>query len=225
MAHERHLTMPRVPYRGRSRRPGAAELIATSDVIIGATLMARASADLAAAPAGLPFQNVTLSGASPATTGHAQAAPHNNPSGTASARDQRSGSPSISDRVWLFCSDLFGQAMRSYLSWSRAWWTRSVLAAEVECPVRLEVPVVDDGAEPEDGLGSLHAPPGAGDVEAVADQVAARAFDDSGGDRPAGGECLVVAQVLLVVRSGSARSVPRRSAGFRAQPGRWRPAR
>jgi hypothetical protein len=32
-----------------------------------------------------------------------------------------------------------------------------VLAAHVECPLRLEVPVVDDGAEPEDGLGSLDA--------------------------------------------------------------------
>jgi hypothetical protein len=39
-----------------------------------------------------------------------------------------------------------------------------VLAADMECPVRLEVPVVDDGAEPEDGLGSLDAPPGAGDT-------------------------------------------------------------
>lgn len=28
-----------------------------------------------------------------------------------------------------------------------------MLAADVECPVRLEVPVVDDGAESEDGLG------------------------------------------------------------------------
>jgi hypothetical protein len=42
-----------------------------------------------------------------------------------------------------------------------------VPAADVECPVRLEVSVVDDGAEPEDGLGSLDSPPGAGDIEAV----------------------------------------------------------
>jgi hypothetical protein len=34
-------------------------------------------------------------------------------------------------------------------------------------------------------------------LEAVADQVPARAFYHSGGDRPAGCECLVVAQVLL----------------------------
>lgn len=52
-----------------------------------------------------------------------------------------------------------------------------MLAAHVECPVRLEVPVVDDGAEPEEGLGSLHAPPGAGDAETVADQMPARALD------------------------------------------------
>jgi len=44
-----------------------------------------------------------------------------------------------------------------------------VLAAQVECPARLEVPVVDDGAKPEDGLGSLDAPPGAGDGEAITD--------------------------------------------------------
>jgi hypothetical protein len=42
-----------------------------------------------------------------------------------------------------------------------------MLAAQVKCPVRLEVddigiiPVVDDGAEPEDGLSSLDAPPAA----------------------------------------------------------------
>jgi len=60
------------------------------------------------------------------------------------------------------------------------------------------IPVVDDGTEAEDGLGSLDAPPGAGDIEAVTDQVAARAFYHSGGDRPAGCECLVVAQVPLV---------------------------
>ena len=40
-----------------------------------------------------------------------------------------------------------------------------MLAAQVKCPVRLEVPVVDDGAEPEDGLGSLDAPPGAGSTD------------------------------------------------------------
>ena len=44
-----------------------------------------------------------------------------------------------------------------------------VLAADMECPVRLEVLIVDDGAEPEDGLGSLDAPPGAGDIEAITD--------------------------------------------------------
>ena len=27
-------------------------------------------------------------------------------------------------RVWLFCSDPYGQTMRSYLSWLGAWWTR-----------------------------------------------------------------------------------------------------
>jgi hypothetical protein len=37
-----------------------------------------------------------------------------------------------------------------------------VFAAHVECPVRLEVSVVDDSAEAEDGLGALDAPPGAG---------------------------------------------------------------
>ena len=35
-------------------------------------------------------------------------------------------------------------------------------------------PFVDDGAEPEDGLGSLDAPPGAGDGEAITDHMPAR---------------------------------------------------
>ncbi len=72
-----------------------------------------------------------------------------------------------------------------------------VLAAQVKCPVGFEVPVADDGAEPEEGLGALETPAGAGDVEAVADQMPGRAFHYSGGHRPAGGECLVAAQVLL----------------------------
>jgi hypothetical protein len=62
-----------------------------------------------------------------------------------------------------------------------------VLAARVECPVRLEVSVVEDGAEPEDGFGPGQPSADARDVEAVADQVPARSFDHSGGDRPPGG--------------------------------------
>src|SRR5690349_19140791 len=60
-----------------------------------------------------------------------------------------------------------------------------VLAGDVPVPVVAEVAVGGDGAQPEDGLGSLQAPAGAGDAHPVLDEVAAGAFDDAGGDRPA----------------------------------------
>src|SRR5260370_12622103 len=75
-----------------------------------------------------------------------------------------------------------------------------VVAGGMECPGRLEVVIVDGGGEPEDGLGARDAPPGAGDAESVTDEMPACALHYSSGDRPAGRECLVVAQVLLVVR-------------------------
>jgi hypothetical protein len=73
-----------------------------------------------------------------------------------------------------------------------------VLAFEVETPVFVEVAVADDRAEGEDGFGSVQAPPGPSDGEAVGDQVAAGALDDPGRDRPACFQCLVVVQVLLL---------------------------
>src|SRR5258706_4340547 len=74
-----------------------------------------------------------------------------------------------------------------------------MLLGEVERPVGVEVPVVLWGAESQDGLGALDAPPGAGDVETIADQVPAGAFHDPCRDRPARGQRHVVAQVLLLV--------------------------
>ena len=56
---------------------------------------------------------------------------------------------------------------------------------EVERPVVVEVVVAADGSELEDGFGAVESPAGAGDVHAVLDEVAARALDDAGGDRPA----------------------------------------
>ena len=53
-----------------------------------------------------------------------------------------------------------------------------VLAGQVVAPVVVEVAVADDGAQGEDGLGALESPACSGDVEAVADQAAAGAFDD-----------------------------------------------
>jgi hypothetical protein len=53
--------------------------------------------------------------------------------------------------------------------------------------VLVEVAVGDDGAQGEDGFGALESPSGSGDVEPVADQVAAYSFDDAGGDGPARG--------------------------------------
>jgi hypothetical protein len=51
-----------------------------------------------------------------------------------------------------------------------------VLAGEVKRPVGVEVAVVVQGPEFEDGLGALEAPATAGDVESVAHDVAAGAF-------------------------------------------------
>jgi hypothetical protein len=44
-----------------------------------------------------------------------------------------------------------------------------VFAGEVKAPVVVEVAVADEGAQGEDGFGSVKAPSGSGDVEAVAD--------------------------------------------------------
>ncbi|GGZ98642.1 hypothetical protein GCM10010303_04370 [Streptomyces purpurascens] len=73
-----------------------------------------------------------------------------------------------------------------------------MFAGEVEGPVLVEVAVVVQGAEFEDGFGAGRAPAGAGDVEAVADQVAAGALDRAGGDRPARRQGGVVAELVEV---------------------------
>ncbi|MFD0857259.1 hypothetical protein ACFQ07_33960 [Actinomadura adrarensis] len=69
---------------------------------------------------------------------------------------------------------------------------------EVMGPVGVQVTVADDGAELEDRLGSGQPPPGAGDLQAVADQMTSRSFDDAGGDRPPAGQGVVVMQVVAV---------------------------
>jgi hypothetical protein len=73
-----------------------------------------------------------------------------------------------------------------------------MLAGRVEDPVVLEVSVRDQRTELEDGFGSVESPAGAGDVEAVGDQVSAGAFDGAGGDRPAGCEGGVVVELVEV---------------------------
>src|SRR5947209_3348533 len=52
-------------------------------------------------------------------------------------------------------------------------------------PVGVEVAIDDESPEPEDRLGTVEAPAGAGAVHAVLDEVTAGALDDPGGDRPA----------------------------------------
>jgi hypothetical protein len=54
-----------------------------------------------------------------------------------------------------------------------AWVEPLVFAGEVKAPVLVEVAVADHGAKGEDGFGALESPAGSGDVEPVADQVAA----------------------------------------------------
>lgn len=72
-----------------------------------------------------------------------------------------------------------------------------VLAGGVEAPVGVEVAVGDGGAKSQDGFGSGQAPAGAGDVEAVGDQMTAGALDSAGGDRPAVVEGRVVRSDVL----------------------------
>src|SRR6266851_2861287 len=59
---------------------------------------------------------------------------------------------------------------------------------------------VDDGAELEDDFGAVGGPPRSGNSEAVFDDEPACSLDHSGGDRPAGGEGLVIVHVRVVVR-------------------------
>jgi len=74
-----------------------------------------------------------------------------------------------------------------------------VFLGKVPDPVLVEVAVADHGAEFENGLGAVEAPAGAGDVEAVLDQMSAGALDDPGGDRPTEGQSGGIVQVGLLV--------------------------
>ncbi|MFJ7148935.1 hypothetical protein ACIQVT_12135 [Streptomyces sp. NPDC100445] len=67
-------------------------------------------------------------------------------------------------------------------------------------PVGIEVAVGNDGAQSQDGSGSGQAPAGAGDIEAVGDQVATGALDRAGGDRPPVVERGVVVELIEVAR-------------------------
>src|SRR2546428_7303568 len=75
-----------------------------------------------------------------------------------------------------------------------------MFGVDVEVPVRGEVAVAGDCAEDEEGFGARDAPPAAGDVESVGDEMTGGAFDDATGDRPAGGEGSVVVDEVGVVR-------------------------
>src|SRR5260370_28802027 len=57
----------------------------------------------------------------------------------------------------------------------------------------------DEGAEPEDGLGTVEAPPCARYVHSVLDDVPACSLDDPGGDRPALAQRGGVAEMVLLV--------------------------
>src|SRR5437762_2704156 len=66
-------------------------------------------------------------------------------------------------------------------------------------PERSPVTVDLDGAQVEDCLRALDAPPHAGALHAIAHQVTARALDDAAPDRVAAGEVYVVPHVAPVV--------------------------
>lgn len=78
-------------------------------------------------------------------------------------------------------------------------------------------------AEHEDRFGALDASSGAGDVESAGDQMAARIFHHSGRERPVLLQCLVVAQVgVLVLLSCIAVYRPGDPGPFRSgRVGRW----
>ena len=78
-----------------------------------------------------------------------------------------------------------------------------MLTRGVVTPVGIEVTVVDQRAEPEYGFGTCEAPPGAGDVQAIADQVSAGALDRAGGDGPARSQGDAVAKLVEVAGQGS----------------------
>lgn len=89
-----------------------------------------------------------------------------------------------------------------------SWVVPLMFAGEAVLPAGVEVAVCGDGAEFEHSFDAGQAPEGAADVEAVGDEVPDCSLDDSGGDGPAGRECLVVVEEVAVaaqVRSLSLR--------------------
>lgn len=75
---------------------------------------------------------------------------------------------------------------------------RAGVLVAVEGPVVIEVAAGGEGAEFEDGFGTVQSPSGAGDVHAVFHKMPACSFDDPGGDGPALSEGGGVAQVVLL---------------------------
>lgn len=73
-----------------------------------------------------------------------------------------------------------------------------MFGGEMMLPVGFEIAIGGDGAEFQDGFGSVEAPAGTADIEAVGDEMAGCSLDDPGRDGPAGLECLVVAQELAL---------------------------
>ena len=100
-------------------------------------------------------------------------------------------------RVQLVSSE-GGSGRECVLALRCAWVEPLVLACEMEAPVFLEVAVADHRAQGEAGFGAVQAPSCSGDVEPVADEVAAGSFYYPGGDWPARGQGPVVAQELVL---------------------------
>lgn len=73
-----------------------------------------------------------------------------------------------------------------------------VFAGGVVAPAEAEVSFGQDGTQSQYGFRSVKPPTGAGDVEAVGDQVAAGTLDRAGGDRPASCEGSAVAELVEV---------------------------
>lgn len=82
-----------------------------------------------------------------------------------------------------------------------------MLAVRMEIPVVIEATALHEGAELEDGLGALPAPPCVGEVEAVVDERSTGALDDACRDGRTGQQQQVVVHQVLEPRAALVRAL------------------
>src|SRR5579864_9230141 len=88
-----------------------------------------------------------------------------------------------------------------WLLWNDApdgWIQALLILFDMELPVLMEVAGEMDGSELDEGFGHVFGPAHAGTLHAVFDQVFARAFHRTTGDRPAVGKVFVIVHASAV---------------------------